>query len=73
MARASNPGASVEIVVKNGEPRIQLVRGSSYSPEILTRDQAAKLVEQSWASLSARDCSGDCWLCLLNEAVEEFR
>lgn len=70
MARAEN-GASVEVIVVKGEPRIQLVRGPNFKPEILTRDEAAKLVDYN--QFSAKDCDGDCWVCLLDEAVSQFR
>jgi CRISPR/Cas system-associated exonuclease Cas4 (RecB family) len=67
-------GASVEIVVVDDSPRINLVRGDLYSPEILTRDEAAAILEASYGNPGvARDCDGDCWLCLLDEAVSEFR
>lgn len=70
MAR-SDDSASVEVVVVDGEPRIKLVRGANYDVEILTRDEAADLV--NYEHFSARDCEGDCWVCLLDETVSEFR
>lgn len=72
MAQSGNSGASVEVIRVHNEPRIKLVRGDLYEPEVLTREQAAHLVESSWASMSSKDCDGSCWCCLLNEAVEEF-
>jgi hypothetical protein len=69
--RTNSDGASVEVVVKRGVPMIELIRGSRFAPEILTRDQAAALLEESWGVKSATACEGDCWVCLLNELVEE--
>lgn len=67
-------GASVEIIRVNDEPRIELVRGSLYDKEILTRDEAAELLEAAYGNGTAiNDCDGSCWLCLLEEAVSEFR
>lgn len=65
-------GASVEIITVNNEPRIKLVRGSLYTEEILTRDEAARLTDSSWAS-TGKDCNGDCWVCLLEDALDSFR
>jgi hypothetical protein len=70
--RSNSDGASVEVVVKNGKPVIELIRGHRFAKETLTRDQAAAVLDDSWSSVLTVACEGDCWVCLLDDVVENM-